>query len=190
MTASIRFFTIMECLSLHMPSSKPCTCPVWSLLQLHGIPSGVCLDSLATLVDDPDVIVEYGCNDRNHISLDNPSPYILRAANPNIEHTLKGEIPFPHLHHLLASSLLENAYQPFHAAVDGENIPDSSRGGCQVGQMIQGVNQGQRRGTIEGAAVVQSGSNAHRRLVDIGDAEIDFSHLHRCSRVGLWLFRG
>lgn len=42
--------------------------------------------------------------------------------------------------------------------------------------MVQGVDEWKSRGTIESSAVVECGSDADRGFVDIGDAEIDFSH--------------
>ena len=42
--------------------------------------------------------------------------------------------------------------------------------------MIERVDERQRRGTVEGPAVVKGGRDAHRRLVDIWNAEIDFPH--------------
>ena len=57
--------------------------------------------------------------------------------------------------------------------------------------MVQGIDQGKGRCAIKCSAVVEGRSDAHRCLVDIGDAEIDFSHrevLPRCRGVeGGWV---
>lgn len=42
--------------------------------------------------------------------------------------------------------------------------------------MVERVDQGQGGGAVEGAAVIQGGGDAHRRLVDVWDAEVDFTH--------------
>ena len=43
--------------------------------------------------------------------------------------------------------------------------------------MVQGIDQGKGRCTIKCSAVVEGRSDAHGCLVDIRDAEIDFSHV-------------
>lgn len=43
--------------------------------------------------------------------------------------------------------------------------------------MIQGVDQGEGGCAIEGSAVIEGSGDAYRCLVDIRDAEIDFSHV-------------
>lgn len=42
--------------------------------------------------------------------------------------------------------------------------------------MVEGVDEWEGRGTIEGSAVVEGGGDADRGFIDIGDVEIDFSH--------------
>ena len=42
--------------------------------------------------------------------------------------------------------------------------------------MIERIDERQRRRAIESSTVIQGRSDAHRCLVDIGDAEIDFPH--------------
>lgn len=42
--------------------------------------------------------------------------------------------------------------------------------------MIEGIDKGKCGGAVEGPSVVQSGGDAHRRLVGVGDAEVDFPH--------------
>lgn len=59
-----------------------------------------------TLLNDFDIVVEYGCNDRNHIGFNYPSSYIFSPANSYIHHALEGEVPFPHVHHIFAPTLL------------------------------------------------------------------------------------
>lgn len=48
--------------------------------------------------------------------------------------------------------------------------------------MIEGVYEREGRCAIKGSAVVQCGSDTDRGLVDIGDAEVDFSHFEGCLR--------
>lgn len=142
---------------------------------LQGLDLGL-LGLFSASVDDLDVVVEYGGNDGNHVCLDHSSPDVLRAADANVDHALKGQIPLPHIHHVLASAGLEQADQALDAAIDREDISDACRRGGEVGQMVQGVDQGQGRCAIQGSAVVEGRGDAHRGLVDIGDAEVDFSH--------------
>lgn len=73
---------------------------------------------LAALLDNFNIIVEYSRDDRDHISLDHPSPYVLSPTNSYVNNTLESEIPFPHVHHILASPLFQNAYQPLDATID------------------------------------------------------------------------
>lgn len=134
------------------------------------------LGLLSALVDDFDVIVEYRGNDRDHVSLDDPGAHILRTSHPDVEDALEREIPLPHFHHVLAPAILQYAHQPFDAAIDGENVPDSSGGCGEVRQMVQRVDERQGGCAIEGATVVQGGRDAHRRLVGARYAEIHFSH--------------
>jgi hypothetical protein len=89
---------------------------------------------------------------------------------------LKSQIPLPHVHHILAPPSLEKAYQSFDAAVDCEDIPYSGGGGREVSEVVEGIDEGKCRGTIEGSAVVEGRGDAHRCLVDIRDTKIDFSH--------------
>jgi hypothetical protein len=42
--------------------------------------------------------------------------------------------------------------------------------------MVERVNQGEGSGAIESSTVIQGGSNANRRLVDVRDAEVDLPH--------------
>lgn len=42
--------------------------------------------------------------------------------------------------------------------------------------MVEGIDQWERRCAIECSAIVQCSRDAHRCLVDIWDAEIDFPH--------------
>lgn len=43
--------------------------------------------------------------------------------------------------------------------------------------MIEGIDQRQGRGAIQGSAVVESRGDAHRCFIHIGDAEVDFPHI-------------
>ena len=83
----------------------------------------LCLFS--TPVDNFDVVVEYGSNDRDHVCLHHSRSHILRPSDSNIDYTLKCQIPLPHIHHILTSSRLEEAYQSFDASIDSQDIPYS-----------------------------------------------------------------
>lgn len=61
---------------------------------------------LSAFLDNLDVIVEDSSNDGDHVSLDDPSTDALSAAHPYVHNALKSEIPLPHVHHVLATSLL------------------------------------------------------------------------------------
>lgn len=138
----------------------------------------------AALVNDSDVVVKDGGDDRNHVSLDDSGADVLGAADANVDDTLESEVPLPHAHHVFAAALLEDANKTFDASIDGEDVPDAGRRGGEVGEMVEGVDKRKGRGTIEGAAVVEGSSDAHRRLVDIGDAEVDFAHDGRMGGAG------
>ena len=45
--------------------------------------------------------------------------------------------------------------------------------------MVERVDERQGRGAVEGAAVVEGGGDADRRLVGIRDAEVDLTHVWR-----------
>jgi hypothetical protein len=147
-------------------------CVVQSLfLRLLGL-----LGLLPTSIDDLDVIVQYRRNNGDHVCFDHPCPNILRPSYPNVDNALKCQIPFPHIHHIFASPGLEEAYQSLDAAVDCEDVSNSCRGCGEICEVVEGIDEWERRGAIEGSAVIQGGGDAHRRLVDIWDAEVDFSH--------------
>jgi hypothetical protein len=42
--------------------------------------------------------------------------------------------------------------------------------------MVERIDERERRRAIEGSAVIQGCSDAHRSLVDIWDAEVNFPH--------------
>ena len=127
------------------------------------------------------VVVENRSNNWNHIRLHHPRPNRFRATNADIDNTLESKVPFPHIHHILASACLEEADQPFDAAIDGKDISDSGGGGREVSEMVQGIDERQCRSAIKGTPIVQSSGDAHRSLIDIWDAEIDFPHRGGCS---------
>lgn len=79
----------------------------------------------AAFIDNLDVVIENCRDDGNHISLDHASADIFSSSNANVDNTLEGQIPFPHTHHILAPTLLENAYETLDASVNGENITDA-----------------------------------------------------------------
>lgn len=135
------------------------------------------LSLLAALIDDFDVVVQNRGDDGNHIGFDYTGPYVLGASHTNIDNTLESEIPLPHAHHILAAALLKNADQTLDAAIDCEDVADTSRGCGQVSEMIERVDERQSRGAVKSPTVVKGCCDAHRRLVDVGDTEVDFPHL-------------
>lgn len=134
------------------------------------------LSPLPALFNDLDVVVENGGYDGDHVGLDDPGPDGLGAADANVDDTLEGKIPLPHAHHIFTPPLLEDADETLDASIDGEDVADSGGGGGEVGEMVEGVYERQGRCAVEGAAVVESGGDAHGRLVDVRDAEVDFPH--------------
>ncbi len=78
------------------------------------------------LLDNLDVVVEDGGNHRDHVGLDDAGPDGLCAPNSYVDHALKGQIPLPHVHHILAPPLLQDADQPLDAAIDGEDVANST----------------------------------------------------------------
>jgi hypothetical protein len=129
------------------------------------------------LVDDLDVVVENGGNDRHHIGFDHTRPDILRAAYTNVEDALEGKVPLPHVHHVLAPALLEDAYQALDTAINGENVSYACRGCGEVGKVVERVDEREGRCAVEGTAVVEGGGDAHRSLVGVGDAKVYFAHV-------------
>lgn len=159
-------------------------CVVQALL-LEGL--CLCLLGLfSTSIHDLDVIVEYRSNDGHHVGLDDSGTDVFRSSDPNIHHALKCQIPFPHIHHILTPPGLEQTYQPLNTAIYRQNVPYPSRGGCEVSQVVQGVDEGEGRGAIERSAVIKGGGDAHGCLVDIGDAEVDFSHVEVVPQFAVW----
>lgn len=131
---------------------------------------------LAVLVHDLDVVVQYSCNDRHHVCLDDSGADILGASHTDIDHTLESQVPFPYSHHIFAAALLEDAHKSFDASIDSQDIANASGGCRQVGEMVEGVDERQGRCAVESPAVVESRGDAHRRLIDVGDAEVNFPH--------------
>lgn len=68
------------------------------------------LSLFAAFIDDLDVVIKNGSDDGYHVSLDYTGADIFGASNTNIDDTLESQIPFPHSHHILAASLLEDTY--------------------------------------------------------------------------------
>jgi len=52
--------------------------------------------------------------------------------------------------------------------------------------VVQGVDEGEGRGAIERSAVIKGGGDAHGCLVDIGDAEVNFSHVEVVPQFAVW----
>jgi hypothetical protein len=90
---------------------------------------------------------------------------------------LEGQVPLPHVHHVLAPALLEYAYQALNTTIDSQNVPDAGRGCGQIGEMVERVDEREGRCAVESTAVVESGGDADRGLVGVGDAEVDFAHV-------------
>lgn len=143
------------------------------LLQRLGL--GL-LRLLSAPVHDLDVVVEDGSNNRDQISLNDPGADVLRATDANVDHALESEVPLPHIHHILAPPLLQNAHQPLDAAIDSQDISYPRRGRGQVGEVVERVDEREGGGAIEGSAVIEGSGDANGGLIDVGDAEIDFSH--------------
>ena len=74
-------------------------------LLLQSLGFGL-LRLLTTSIDHLYVVVENGRNHWYEVRLDYPSADSLRATDANIDHALEGEVPLPHIHHILAPSLL------------------------------------------------------------------------------------
>jgi hypothetical protein len=129
------------------------------------------------LVDDFDVVVENGSNDGNHVGLDYPRPDILRASYTNVKDALKGKVPLPHVHHVLAPPFFEYAYQPLDTAIDGEDVSYPRRRCGEICEVVERIDEREGRGAVEGTAVVEGGGDADRCLVGIRDAEVDFTHI-------------
>lgn len=132
--------------------------------------------TLAALVEDVEVVVEDGGDDGHHVCLDDTRAHGLGAADANVDDALEGEVPLPHLHHVLAAALLEDADEALDAAIDGENVAYAAGGGGEVGEVVEGVDEGEGGGAVEGAAVVEGGGDADGGFVGVGDAEVDFPH--------------
>jgi hypothetical protein len=71
---------------------------------------------------------------------------------------------------------LENADQPFDAAIDRQDITYTSRRGREIGEVVERIDERQGRSAIESSTVIQGGRDAHGCLVDVWDTEIDFPH--------------
>jgi hypothetical protein len=85
------------------------------------------LGLLPTLLGNLDVVVEDGGDDGHHVGLDDPGPHSLGASNSYVDDALKGQVPLPHVHHIFAATLLEDADQALYAAIDCENVSDACR---------------------------------------------------------------
>lgn len=134
------------------------------------------------LVDDLEVVVEYGRNDGNHVSLDDAGPYSLRSPDADVDNTLESQVPLPHLHHVFAPALLEDAYEALDAAIDGEDVAYAAGGGCEVCEVVQRVDEGEGRGAVKRSTVIEGGGDADGRLVCVWDAEVDLAHV--CAGLG------
>ena len=82
---------------------------------------------VATFFNDLDVVVEHSGNDWHRAGLDYPGAHRLGASHTNIHNTLEAKVPFPHVHHVLAPTLLQNTDQSLDAAIDGEDVSYAGR---------------------------------------------------------------
>lgn len=137
---------------------------------------------LPALVDDLEVVVEYGRDDGNHVSLDDTGPYGLGTPDADVDDTLEGQVPLPHLHHVFAPALLENAYEALDTAIDGEDVAYATGRGCEVCKVVQRVDEGEGRGAVKRSTVIEGGGDADGRLVCVWDAEVDLAHV--CAGLG------
>ena len=131
---------------------------------------------LTVLLHNFDIVVENGCNDRHHVCLDDSGTDILGASHTDIDHALESQVPLPYSHHIFTATLLEDAHESFDASIDRQDVANASGGCGQVGEMVEGVDERQRRCTVESPTIVESRGDAHRRLIDVGDAEVDLPH--------------
>jgi hypothetical protein len=118
-------------------------------LLLFGL---LCL--LAAFINSLCIVVEDGSDDGNHVSLNNSGADVFRASDADIDNTLKSKVPLPHSHHVLTTTLLENANETLDASINGKDITDASRGCGEIGEMIEGVDEGEGRGAVESTAVI------------------------------------
>jgi hypothetical protein len=123
------------------------------LLGLFGL--------FATFFNYFDVIIENRGNDRHHISLDNSRPDTFSATDSNVYDALESQVPLPHIHHVFAAALLQNAHQSLDTAIDREDVSDAGRGCGEVCEMVERVDQRQRRCAIERPTVVKGSGDAH-----------------------------
>jgi hypothetical protein len=79
------------------------------------------------LVHHLNVVIQDGSDDGDHIGFNDSGTHALRAPYSNVDNALESEAPFPHLHQILTPALLQDAHQPFNAAIDGEDISNPSR---------------------------------------------------------------
>lgn len=80
------------------------------------------LGLLTTFLNHFNVIVEDGSNDGDHVGLNNTRANVFGAANSDVDDALEGEVPFPHVHHIFAPALLQDADQPLDAAIYSQDI--------------------------------------------------------------------
>lgn len=73
----------------------------------------------ATLFNDFDIVVKYGCDDWYHVGFDHSGSYVFSSSDADVNYTLKCKIPFPHAHHVRTPTLLQYADETFDASIDG-----------------------------------------------------------------------
>lgn len=130
----------------------------------------------AALFYSLDVVVQYRSNNGYHVCFHNSCPYSLGAPHANVYNTLKRKVPLPHFHRIFTPSLLEYAYQSLDTAIDGQDISYSCTGGCEVGEVVQGVDERQSRCAVQRPAVIKGRSNSNASFVGIWDAKVVLPH--------------
>jgi len=131
---------------------------------------------LPALFDGLYVVVEQSSNDGDHVCFNDSCAHILRASDADVDDALKGKVPLPHVHGVLASALFQYADQAFDTAIDGEDVAYAGGGGGEVGEIVERVYERQRGGAVESATVVEGRGDADGCLVRIWYAEIVLPH--------------
>lgn len=87
------------------------------LLGLFGL--------FTTLLNHFDVVIENCGDDGHHVGLNDSRPDTFGATDPDIDDTLESQIPLPHIHHVFAAALLQDAHQSLDAAINREDVSDA-----------------------------------------------------------------
>lgn len=79
---------------------------------------------LTAPVDDFDIVIQDGCDDGNHVSFHDARSDVLSAPDTNVHHTLKCQIPLPHAHHILTSTMFQDTDQALDSSINSEYVAD------------------------------------------------------------------